>query len=144
VYDPQRLNDAQCEFLNYGSLMFDDDKALGFKEDDRDKHRTLWNRHRTQIMASWSADPACAGRRPWAFWMFDHPGARVDKYIPEVVDLLRLNLIEAWELPELAKKLANDWYSKEIEAELRQYLLKEGGTLAEKAHPQQKPLAGAQ
>jgi hypothetical protein len=76
--------------------------------------------------------------------MFDHPGARVDKYIPEVVDLLRLNLIEAWELPELAKKLANDWYSKEIEAELRQYLLKEGGTLAEKAHPQQKPLAGAQ
>jgi hypothetical protein len=171
TFDPRRLNDAQCEYLTHGSLMFEDSDALGFPETDLAKFKTLWRCYRALLMGNWAADPYHAGRRPWAWWQFEAPEpvpiiasgsqlavgrawAWADPE-PELVYLIRLNLIQPWELPGLKDMLDsgrfnNSDYARlmehgcDIKAILRQYLQKEGVTLATKANPQQKPLAGAQ
>ena len=58
--------------------------------------REAWEKHREQVLAK----PHNPGRRPRAFWQYDHPGVLLP-YETSLQGLYRLGMLEGDELAEL-------------------------------------------
>jgi hypothetical protein len=69
-----------------------------------DVARRLWDRHREAILQDYRR-PARAGRRPWAWWVFDQGLGRVP--LDEAAYLREHGLLEAWEEEILNKRSAS-------------------------------------
>jgi hypothetical protein len=91
------LSDDARWFLNAGFCL--DGCPCGL-EQDLDRARRLWERHRAEILEGFSR-PGCAGRRPWALYHFEHGLQYIPR--PEVDFLRERGLLEPWETVALGK-----------------------------------------
>jgi len=98
------LSEARMLFLFDGQQIFD---HLDPKWTDDAEIKECWLRHRDAVMQQWQKDNRKPGRRPWAWWWFEH-GCKAPLTLAgspkEAQALLDMGELQQWEADKLTER----------------------------------------
>jgi hypothetical protein len=98
------LNESRLHYLWWGCDLFDWDHANWIDEQEK---KLCWDNNKEKILNDWMQQPRNAGRRPWAWWWFEHgckPPLTLAGQPREALALLAMGDLQPWEVNKL-----NEW-----------------------------------